>query len=265
MNRRLKEYNLTQHPIRRTGLQTRPGETPGRAGRHLPFVNFLVFLTLLAGCNHQDMYDQPRYEPLEPSEFFRDGLSARQPVEGAVPRGGLREDNPYYRGQEGGQLVSQIPEAVYQSTYERHVPRFTRPYAEIEPAELRLALLRRGQERFEIHCSACHSRTGDGKGMIVLRGFRQPPSYHIDRLRQAPAGHFYDVIQHGFGAMPSYANRIDIDDRWAIVAYIRALQLSQHAQWEDVPADQRDQLEAPAKTAAAAADQGRQASREEPR
>src|SRR5262249_40367540 len=105
-------------------------------------------------------------------------------------------------------------------------------------------LLARGQERYNIYCSPCHSRLGDGRGMIVQRGFPSPPSFHDQRLRDAPAGHFFNVISRGYGAMYSYASRIPVDDRWAIVAYVRALQLSQHAAIEDVPADKRPQLEA---------------------
>lgn len=110
------------------------------------------------------------------------------------------------------------------------------------PPPVTLALLERGQQRFRIYCTPCHSELGDGHGMIVQRGFPPPPSYHIDRLRAAPVEHFYDVITHGYGAMYSYANRVQPDDRWAIAAYIRALQLSQHASIDDVPADQRGKL-----------------------
>jgi mono/diheme cytochrome c family protein len=201
-----------------------------------------LFLALLAGCDRLDMYDQPRYEPLEASDFFSDGLSARQPVEGTIPRGGLRDDERFYTGKDEGKLVSKIPEAAFRATHDRDPRHFERPYDETSQAELRRALLKRGQERFDIYCSVCHGRLGDGDGMVVRRGFRKPPSYHIDRLLQAPAGHFYDVMTNGFGAMASYANRIDVDDRWAIVAYIRALQLSQNARLDDVPGDQRDAL-----------------------
>jgi len=204
-----------------------------------------LVVVLLASCDRLDMYDQPRYEPLEASDFFSDGLSARKPVEGTIPRGGLRNDEPFYTGKEEGKLVSQIPEAAFRATHGRNPQHFNRPYDETSQAELRRALLERGQERFNIYCSVCHGRLGDGDGMIVRRGFRKPPSYHIDRLRQAPAGHFYDVMNNGFGAMASYANRIDVDDRWAIVAYVRALQLSQNAQPEDVPGEQRGALSPP--------------------
>jgi mono/diheme cytochrome c family protein len=208
--------------------------------KHLAFT--LLSLSLTAGCDRLDMYDQPRNEPLEASDFFADGLSARPPVEGTIARGALREDEPFYTGKDGGQLVSQIPAAAYRATYKRDARQFDQPYEETEPAELRKFLLRRGRERFDIYCSVCHGRAGDGDGMIVRRGFRRPPSYHTDRLRQAPAGHYFDVVTNGFGAMPSYASRIDVADRWAIVAYIRALQLSQNARSDDVPVDQRDKL-----------------------
>jgi len=204
-----------------------------------------LVVVLLAGCDRLDMYDQPRYEPLEASDFFSDGLSARQPVEGTIPRGGLRDDEPFYTGKVAGKAVGQIPEAAFRATHERDPRHFDRPYDETSQADLRRALLVRGQERFNIYCSVCHGRLGDGDGMIVRRGFRKPPSYHIDRLRQAPAGHFYDVMTNGFGAMASYANRIDVDDRWAIVAYIRALQLTQNARPEDVPEEQRRALSLP--------------------
>ena len=201
-----------------------------------------LLATLLTGCDRLDMYDQPRYEPLEASEFFSDGMSARQPVEGTIPRGGLREDEAFYTGKSEGRLVSQIPEAALWSTHDRAPRRLDQPYMETSQVELRKALLERGRERFDIYCSVCHGRLGDGDGMIVRRGFRKPPSYHIDRLVEAPAGHFYDVMTNGFGAMASYANRIEVADRWAIVAYIRALQLSQNASLEDVPAAERGEL-----------------------
>ena len=206
------------------------------------FALMVVSLLPLAGCDRLDMYDQPRYEPLEASDFFADGMSARPPVPGTIPRGGLRDDEPYYTGKMGTQLVSQIPAAAYRAAYDREARRPDGPYEAAEHKELRQVLLARGRERFDIYCSVCHGRTGDGDGMIVRRGFRRPPSYHTDRLRAAPAGHFFDVATNGFGAMPSYASRIDAGDRWAIVGYIRALQLSQHASWDDVPRDQQAAL-----------------------
>lgn len=196
-------------------------------------------LVNFVGCDRLDMYDQPRYEPLERSKFFADGLSARTPVDGTIARGALREDVVYFTGKEGNDLCSQIPAAAYRALYDRTPQRFDRDYDEVDPVELRRALLERGRERFDIYCSVCHGRTGDSDGMIVRRGFRKPPSFHSDRLRQAAAGHFFDVISNGFGAMVSYSSRIDVADRWAIVAYLRALQLTQQAHLDDVPVDQR--------------------------
>ncbi|MGB7947917.1 MAG: cytochrome c, partial [Candidatus Binatia bacterium] len=180
-------------------------------------VLMLFALAVLAGCRQQ-MADQPRYEPLGPSSFFEDGRAARPLVEGTVARDQLREDELLYSGKEGGKPVNRFPFPVT------------------------LAEFKRGQERFNIFCSPCHDRVGTGQGMIVRRGYRAPPSFHIDRLRQTPAGYFFDVMTSGFGVMPDYAQQIQPEDRWAIVAYIRALQLSQQARLADVPPDQREQL-----------------------
>jgi mono/diheme cytochrome c family protein len=171
-----------------------------------------------AGC-HTDMREQPRYDSLEASSFFADGQAARPLVEGTIPyRGTFSENEAFDTGKENGEFVAELP------------------------VEVDRALVERGEQRFNIYCSPCHSFTGDGDGMIVRRGYRRPPSYHIERLRNAPAGHFFDVMTHGFGAMPSYAVQIEPRDRWAIVAYIRVLQLSQHAQLDDVPESARNQL-----------------------
>ena len=164
------------------------------------------------------MHDQPRYEPLEASSFFQDGRSARPLVAGTVARGELHEDEQFYTGKAGGTLVSTFPFPVTREVLER------------------------GQERYNIFCSPCHARVGNGQGIIVQRGFRQPSSFHIDRLREAPVGYFFEVITNGFGSMYDYADRIPPPDRWAIIAYIRALQLSQHATLEDVPLEKRQQL-----------------------
>lgn len=170
-----------------------------------------------AGCN--DMEHQPKYQPLDPSPFFADGRSSRPPVDDTVARGQLQLDDHLYKGKVNGEPARTIPIPV--------------------TAEL----LNRGQERYDIFCSVCHGKTGDGRGMIVQRGMKQPESYHIDRLRQAPAGYFYDTIVNGFGVMYSYGDRIPVNDRWAIVAYIRTLQLSQNARLSDVPEADRKQLE----------------------
>ena len=172
-------------------------------------------LALLAAACRQQMDDQPRYKPLEASRFFPDGQSARPRVEGTVARGELHEDTALYAGKAGDRLVDRVPVALTPE------------------------LLARGRERFDIYCSPCHDRVGTGKGMIVRRGYRQPPSLHIERLRQVPAGHFFDVMTNGFGAMPAYARQVRVPDRWAIVAYIRALQLSQNAALADLPPEER--------------------------
>jgi hypothetical protein len=171
----------------------------------------LMLLFLLAGCR-TDMQDQPRFNPLRKSDFYADQRSSRPVVVGTVARGQLRDDTYFYTGMIGNQPGNVMPFPVTRD------------------------VLARGQERYNIYCSPCHSELGDGNGMIVQRGYRRPPSYHTDRLRQAPLGHFYDVITNGFGAMPDYASQIAPRDRWAIIAYIRALQYSQNAPAGSVPA-----------------------------
>jgi len=173
-----------------------------------------------AGCR-QDMHDQPKYIPLRESAFFGDDRSARPIVEGTVARGHLHEDTLFYTGKVAGKD------------------------AEVFPIPITAPVLARGRERFDIYCSPCHGRTGLGDGMVVRRGFRRPPSFHQDRLRDAPVGHFFDVITNGFGAMPDYAAQVRPEDRWAIIAYLRALQLSEHATQADVPADRRGELDKP--------------------
>jgi len=188
----------------------------GKGGRRLSTVPIL--LILLAGCR-QDMHDQPKYIPLRPSNFFADGRSARPLSEGTVARGHLNDDTAFFTGKgPDGKDVNEFPFPVTKE------------------------VILRGQQRFNVYCTPCHGRLGNGEGMVVKRGYRHPPTYHMDRLRQAPQGHFFDVITNGFGAMPDYAAQIPPADRWAIVAYIRALQLSQQASINDVPADARGQL-----------------------
>lgn len=190
----------------------------------MPSSRTLFALPLLAAsvACRQDMHDQPRYRPLAASSFFPDGRSARPLVDGTVARGKLKTDTRLHKGKDGDAFVTQIPLPVTRQ------------------------LLARGQDRYNIYCTPCHSAIGDGEGMVVKRGFKHPPSYHIDRLRNQPVGYFYDVIANGFGAMPSYASRIPVEDRWAIVSYVRALQLSQNATIEDVPPAERASLDASA-------------------
>ena len=182
--------------------------------RPISAAGVLATIVLLNGCR-LDMHVQPRQNPLSRSDFFTDQRSERPPVEGTVARGQLREDTYLYSGKIGNSLGDYMPFPVTKEVLER------------------------GRERYNIYCAPCHSRVGDGNGFIPARGFpRKPPSYHIERLRKAPLGHFYDVITSGFGIMPDYASQIPPQDRWKIVAYIRALQLSQGATTADVPAGQ---------------------------
>src|SRR5579885_1529376 len=181
----------------------------------------LVPIALAAvGCR-QDMHNAPRYKPLAATDFFGDGRSARPLIEDTVARGHLRLDAARYTGKVNGKDV------------------------EVFPFPMTRADLLRGQERFDIFCSPCHGRLGDGEGMIPKRGYLRPPSYHIDRLKTAPVGHFFDVVTNGFGAMPSYASRVPVDDRWRIIAYIRVLQYSQGLTANQIPQDRRAYLDLP--------------------
>jgi mono/diheme cytochrome c family protein len=171
-------------------------------------------LAALAGCR-LDMHLDPKFKPLDKSDFFEDGRSSRALVPGTVARGELRDDTYFYTGMVGKDPGNEMP---FPATRE---------------------VLERGRERFNIYCSPCHSQLGDGNGMIVQRGYRRPPSFHDPRLRAAPLGHFFDVMTNGFGAMPDYAAQIPARDRWMIAAYIRALQRSQNATATDVPPGQQ--------------------------
>jgi len=182
---------------------------------------YLCISAAAAGGCRQDMHDQPKYIPLRESSFFTDQRSARPLVAGTVARGLLREDALLYTGKVNGADATLFPFAIDE------------------------ARLRRGRERFDIYCSPCHARTGDGDGMVVRRGYRRPPSLHDERLRTVAVGHFFDVMTNGFGAMPDYAGQVVPADRWAIAAYIRVLQLSAHASIDDVPAAERTRLDAP--------------------
>ena len=175
-------------------------------------------MLLSTGCRY-DMQNEPKSIPLRESMFFSDGSSARPLVQDTVARGALRDDEAFYTGKVDGKEVDTLPFPLTKD------------------------VLDRGQQRFNIYCTPCHDMEGTGNGMIVRRGYKQPPSYHIDRLRSAPIGHFYDVMTNGFGAMPDYRAQVMPRDRWAIAAYIRALQLSRHATMADVPADQQQKLQ----------------------
>lgn len=191
----------------------------------------LVMGACLSGCGRgrpsakppihpiQDMDNQPKYEAQEKSEFFANGAAMQPPVAGTVPRGELRNDDSLYRG------------------------RTSRgEWLESNALTVNMQLLLRGQERYDIYCSPCHSRIGDGRGIMVNRGYVPPPSFHSDRIRQLADGHVFDVITHGVRNMPAYAHQIPVEDRWAIVAYLRALQRSQNASIEDIPVELRDKI-----------------------
>jgi mono/diheme cytochrome c family protein len=187
----------------------------------------LACVLALGGCERamHDMYRQPRYDPGEASPLFPDGRAERPPPQGSVPvaAGKLAMTSS---GRAGRELPAEWQVAQTRTSLPPITP----------------ALLARGQQRYEIYCLPCHSPVGDGDGPIVRRGFPHPPSYHEQRLREAPDRHFYDVISQGYGIMHSYADRVAPQDRWAIVAYIRALQLSQHAQVAQLPAQVRAKL-----------------------
>lgn len=188
--------------------------------RALPIL--LAFLMVLASCR-RDMMNQPKAKTFSQSEFFRDGANARPLPGNVVPRGEAQIDDAFHTGLTNGVYVTQLP------------------------MKLTPELLAHGREGFDAFCAECHGRIGDGRGMVVQRGFPQPPSYHLDRIRNAPLGHFFDVMTNGYGAMGAYATQVEPEERWAIAAYIRALQLSQNAKPTDLPGDARNQLENPPK------------------
>ena len=184
----------------------------------LMFLALVAIALLLAGCR-REMYDQPRGDPLESSDFFADGAASRPLPPHTVARENFHADDSYDTGRIGTNFLGEAPFPVTRQVLER------------------------GRDRFDIYCAVCHGRTGQGTGIVVQRGFPAPPSYDIERLREKPPGYFYDVMTRGYGVMFSYANRVPPDDRWAIAAYIRALQLSHHATLADVPPGERAKLE----------------------
>lgn len=193
--------------------------------KNIPLLFLVASLFLITGCDVVPMHmrNQPRYDTFEESPLFADGLASRKPPENTIPRGEWGElmmDEALFTGMENGEFVETIP------------------------IEVDREVLLRGRERFDIFCSPCHGRVGDGQGMIVQRGFQQPQSFHFEAVREQPDGYFYDVMTNGFGAMYSYASRINPEDRWAIVAYIRALQFSQNVPLDSLPDDMRQEIEA---------------------
>ena len=222
---RLRSISLRRHPerSRSSGAVKSLARAEGRGdfARIASAAAALLMITLTTACR-LDMHMQPRQNPLSRSDFFADQRSERPPVEGTVARGQLQADTYFYTGKIGDNPGDVMPFPVTREVLER------------------------GRERFNIFCAPCHSRLGDGNGMVPSRGFpRKPPSYHIPRLQKAPLGYFFDVMTNGFGIMPDYASQIPPQDRWDIVAYIRALQLSQNATMADVPAGQKIPSEVP--------------------
>jgi mono/diheme cytochrome c family protein len=190
-----------------------------RRSRLLPVA--LCLLPFAAACR-QDMHDAPRYDPLEASAVFQKGISAQPLVAGTVARGQLHDNVVMYEGKVDGQPSTAFPFKIDKDALDR------------------------GQERYNVYCSPCHGRTGEGNGMVVQRGYRQAASFHTDRLRDSQPGYFFDVITNGFGVMPDYKAQIPAEDRWKIIAYVRALQLSHHATTADVPAGELGKLDRPA-------------------
>jgi mono/diheme cytochrome c family protein len=178
----------------------------------------LVALALVASACRQDMHDQPRIEPLEASAVFADGRGSRPRIPGTIARGERVYDAHLTDGRDGAELATTFPFPVTRDVLER------------------------GREQYDVFCAACHDRAGTGAGIVVKRGLKQPPSFHVERLRESPPGYFFDVITRGFGVMYDYSDRIPPADRWAIVAYVRALQRSQNAKLEDLPAAERARL-----------------------
>jgi len=207
----------------KTNLQPLPhgrGSDARRSRASKQAVLLFGLVLLATGCR-QDMHDQPKYKPFAHSSFWPDQRSVRPLVDGTIARGKLKTDTKMWKGRNtDGTFVTELPVPVSK------------------------ALLVRGQARYNIYCTPCHGRAGDGEGMVVQRGFKHPPTYHSDKLRQQPPGYIYDVITNGFGAMVSYASRIPMEDRWAIAAYVRVLQFSQNATMEDVPEADRAQVPA---------------------
>ena len=189
------------------------------ARRALARLAVVVAVAASASACRQDMHDAPKYEPLEGSAFFNDNRASRQLVPGTIARGELKEDKLLHTGRNGDAI------------------------SDIYPFPVTDGVLARGRERFNIYCSPCHSSVGDGNGMIVQRGYKRPPSFHEERLRVMAPGYFFTVMTNGFGVMPAYSLQVEVEDRWAIAAYIKALQLSHNASVEDLTADERTRLE----------------------
>ena len=211
-------FNAESAEARREKTETSFKSSAKLCGLCVKSVLVASLITVFVGCRY-DMQDQPKVRPFRKSTFFGDGRSARPRVAGTIARGQLQEDSLLFSGKSGTVFADTLPVPVDG------------------------ALLRRGQERYRVYCSPCHGLLGRGDGMVVRRGYRPPSSFHVARLRAQPAGYLFDVISHGFGAMPDYAAQIPVKDRWAIVGYVRALQLSQNVPVAELPPGARADLE----------------------
>ncbi len=203
--------------LRRQVESGQPSENAALVSSVFSVISVALLSVLFSGCR-QDMHDQPRYKPLGKSDFFDDKRASRDQVQGTVARGLLRDDEHRFTGKVGKELAT---------TY---------------PFPITADVLKRGRERYTIYCTPCHGQLGMGEGMVVQRGFKRPTSFHIDRLREAPPGYFFDVMTSGFGAMSDYSVQVPADDRWAITAYIRALQISQHVSVEELSDEARAEV-----------------------
>jgi mono/diheme cytochrome c family protein len=233
------------------GLKEKRKKGKGKIGARFLVFAFCLFTFSFATACRYDMQDQPRYKAFKKSDFFSDGRSSRDLPEGTVARGFLRENKAYYTGKK----ENADPNAQVQTTTDASgntlVSSFPNDITEF-PIPITEEVLNRGEERYKIFCMVCHGPTGEGRGMIVRRGFSQPPTYHDERLRNAPVGHFFDVMTNGWGQMSSYASQIPVADRWAIVAYIRALQVSQNPNAATTPMTNTNTNTSPTNTTPAA-------------
>jgi mono/diheme cytochrome c family protein len=204
----------------------------------------VVLLSVVAGCQPQ-MTNDARYKPLQESNFFGDGLSARTPQPGTVPHGEPENQAAVYpdRGKSPEPRWAASVVGLASAGAFNVLPVYGGAFVFPPSVHVNYDLLKRGRERFNIYCAVCHDRVGTGRGKIVERGYLRPPSYHIDRLRNAPLMHFYDVVSNGYGAMPSYSDKLTPDDRWAVIAYVRALQLSQDVSRSDLTAEELHELQ----------------------
>jgi mono/diheme cytochrome c family protein len=189
--------------------------------RTIRLLSVCAVLLAFSGCYKWDMMDQAKQKPLSESPMFKDGRSSRLPVEGTVARGQLNDDEQFYTGKLKGSFATTFPFPVTQQ------------------------ILDLGEERFNIYCSVCHDKTGSGKGIVVQRGFNPPTSFHIPRLRDESPGYFFDVMTNGYRTMPAYAFQVSPKERWAIAAYIRALQLSQNVPAKVLTSEEREELDKP--------------------